>query len=363
MDVEWLIHNLCFDEDFDNVQIDIDLHDDDVWARLLASLARGSAVRHLKLFRTPEYEMRTTDEIENLFTTVKMLPSLEQIELREFSVSDLEYACSALSGNRKIAKFIVDCPDKNSMSIDSMKALASIPNLRYVDIDLASIWPLSYLCDSPSVEEITVDSNLYLDFADSQISPLMNAIQTSSILRSLDVHDIRIRDDQVQLLAAMLTGNTSLEALHLSITIGDDVDRLCQFIIDAMNSNESLQDFCNYDNYTIHVGGETDKKQTQMVQRNTTLTSFSLFNDEESPEFRRKQMYLRLNKGGRKQLLKTAMGSKEAWVEALIELHDDLSCLYFVLLLSPSLCITNSYQDEGEFKRPSKRPCWRDSTT
>lgn len=361
MDVEWLIHNLCFDEEFDIADIDIDLHDDDEWARLVASLARNNSVTNLKLTRTPEYEMRSTDDMENLFASICMMPHLEEVEMRDFSVLDLECSCEVLSGNGTIVKLILDIPDEESPSIDRLRALASLRRLRHLDITIASSWPLSFICDSPSLEEITIDSYVEVNFDDSHVAPLMKILENTSTLRKLDVCDITISGGQVQLLATMLIENTSLETLRLSICIDKEVDRSCQAIIDAMKSNESLQHFHNYHHSKIHVTNKTRADQTVMLQGNTTLVGFSLFNDEDSEMWSEKQMYLRLNLGGRKHLLQTAMGSRRAWVDALMLFKDDVTCLHYVLLMNPSLCIRNDNQnDDDHCIPPSKRACRRD---
>jgi hypothetical protein len=349
MDVEWLIHNLCFDEEFDIADIDIDLHDDDEWARLVASLARNNSVTNLKLTRTPEFEMRSTNDMETLFASICMMPHLEQVEMRDFSVLDLECGCEALSGNGTIVKLILDIPDEESLSIDSARALGSIRRLRHMDITVASSWPLSCICDSPSLEEITIDSYVEVNFDDSHVAPLMKILENTSTLRKLDVHDITISGDQVQLIATMLIENTSLETLHLSICIDEEVmDRSCQVIIRAMKSNKSLQHFHNYQHSEVHVTNITQAYQIVMLQRNTTLVGFSLFNDEDSEMRSEKQMYLRLNLGGRKHLLQTAMGSRRAWVDALMVFRNDVICLHYVLLMNPSLCMRNDNQNDDD---------------
>lgn len=357
MDIEWLIHHLCFDENFEQADIDIDLHDSDEWARLVASLARSRSIRILKLSRTPDYEMRSIADLESLFAAVSMIPSLEVMELDEFCTLAFESARQALIGHGTIQKLEISISGREPISIESVRALASMSQLRCLVITLSSSWPLSYLCDSQSLEEITAAVYPSANFDDNHIVPFMRNLQTTATLHTLDVHNLKIHNAQVQLLATMLRRNTSLEHLSFTIFIDEEVNESCQAIIDALHSNESLRTFHNYELSKVHVTSETQAKQTITLYKNTTLTRFSLFEDSDPAALSSKQMYLKLNTAGRKSMLQTAMGSREAWVEALIQLNDDITCLHQVIRMNPSLCIQNH-----DYTRPAKRPCRREPT-
>jgi len=232
-----------------------------------------------------------------------------------------------------------------------------------------------------------VEAPYDVPFEDNHFLSLVEDLETDRFarLKSLELHRLTVGYHQSPLLANMLKENTTLEELSLSLNIPEEnADECCVEIIDAMSHNNVLRNFLNDHWYKLeqHVLPQTKIRQNQMLQRNTTLEKFDLFQydydaDESSltDAERQKNLLLRLNKAGRKRLVNVGAGSANDWIDVIShkEVRDDLPSLFHLLRMNPSLCLGYCANDKLDAEnetdcdlmcgddecnnRPTKRQC------
>ncbi|CAJ1953881.1 unnamed protein product [Cylindrotheca closterium] len=377
MHVEWLIHHLCFDENFSSAEIDIDLHDADVWDRLIRSLTRSIGLEELKITRSSDYQVRSDEDLEDLFRAIGSMAQLNRLELSEFSTLDLSSGRNTFENFLGVTDLQIDISeDSTPLSADVARSIVSIPKLRNISIATPCSFAVSNLF-SPSIESILVEGLSELTFDDDNFRQFVEDLERDRVrqLSRLDILCVTIASHQVPLLANMLKQNSTLVELRLSLSIPNEnvVNECCEEIIDAMSYNTVLQKFDNYKSRDIKASLATKKAQNGMLFHNTTLREFGLFGDDAfNDTAQEKNLYLRLNAAGRKRLLDVGPGSIHDWVEVLCDegIRDNLPCLFYLLRMNPSLCQSYRYEqkdgtdetvhqqwDENEETRQRKKIC------
>jgi len=98
MDIEWALYHLIHNDPlFKHLSLDVDFYDDDVWIRLLASLARNSTIKSVKIERYQGGEgARTFDELLDLFVALSDIASIESVTIAAVSNEDFMAALPLL---------------------------------------------------------------------------------------------------------------------------------------------------------------------------------------------------------------------------------------------------------------------------
>ena len=149
-----------------------------------------------------------------------------------------------------------------------------------------------------------------------------------------------------QLLGLTLTVN---QFLHNGEVTHDDtvIQDILSILANALQVNQTLQSFRMRGSAKI----QRKKVFASMLEHNYTLQYFSILNDnasdggsdeESEKDTANIQMYLKLNRNGRRDLLSPLTGPASSnhhqWVEAIATLRHDLNCLFYLLQTNPSLC-------------------------
>ena len=400
MDIEWIIYHLIHnDEDFTEAVLVIDYYDNDVWERLLASLRRNSVLQKVRIERgeTAPTRIRSMEEIDELFqalaTNNHVLKELELIGFAAFELGQGRFFASFLQQQHH--------HHSSSSSLERMElqlvfgtlpstipqAMATVPTLRHVQLDLLSSAPLQPLCQSPStVQTLTVECYEDVCFEDDHFLPMTTALCTlTSHLRSLDLEHI-ISANCLLGIVQVVKHNSTLEDLRFrygnhgrkrrrrqlrstssssslplplpsssfettnpnnnnNVDDGDDDDddAICQELIRAFlqNRQTSLKRFQNYNQTLVQVSTQTQQLQLSMLEQNYTLSLFQLFRcDDDEVNHPRGDMYLRLNQHGRGLLLdeRHYPSTRTCWIDIMARHCHDLDCLYYYLCINPSLC-------------------------
>lgn len=377
MDVEWLIHNLCFDETFNKAEIDIDLYDDDQWARLLQSFSRSKGqIEELEITRSTEYPTRSDDDIEHLFRVISTMSRLRELELSDFLASDLDTGLSYFPNFSGMEELVINLQedDDSFMSTEFLQSIASMPKLSRISIFTPHGFAVSKLFSS-SIEEVCVRAPDGMKWENGDFQLLCEDLQSNrfACLKSLELPYFEMEKWQIPFVANMLKENATLEDLSLPFLSFRFEDECCRALIDAMSHNKVLRSFYNngWKWMARVVSSDTKEMQIQMLQRNTTLERFDLFDVDAS---RLKDLFLRLNKAGRKQLMNVGAGSVNVWIDVIShdEVRDDLSCVFYLLRMNPSLCLahcptqvedsetTYGHRCDDNYEdtcRPQKRQC------
>jgi hypothetical protein len=187
-------------------------------------------------------------------------------------------------------------------------------------------------------------------FSISVVSTLLPFLRVSTILKSLKIEfeyhsDLR-RHAATSCLAIVtaLRENSSLETLELS-------DRHCGIAPDTyIAALESIQMHTTLKKLHLSAivdsfGDDEMKQLVTLVKKNYVLAKLDkgLTDQDETGEL---GSILRLNQAGRRYLIDDA-GLVARGVEVLVDVRDDLGCLFYHLLENPMLC-----DIEGQYEQP-----------
>jgi hypothetical protein len=196
---------------------------------------------------------------------------------------------------------------------------------------------------------------------------MMEALQSNTTLINFDL-ELQLSPPCLDLVSTMLCHNTHLQDLriHLHASVLQHPQRIQNFFITLERKNNSLKSFTNYgllglrtssssNNNNNHDNAALNHAEFQMLEKNVSLEKFTFFNQDTSTRQRR-EMYLRLNRLGRRRVLHTnhnnninntiqhheekevVVTTRSDWVDQLIQHSNDIDGLLYYLLANPSLC-------------------------
>jgi hypothetical protein len=183
------------------------------------------------------------------------------------------------------------------------------------------------------------------------VSTLLPFLRDSTTLKSLKMEHIWNRHQQVPHVAtcclAIVTAlqeNSSLETLEIYSSSGVAPDTYITALA-RLQMNTTLKKLCLYPVLDSFGDGEM-KRGVSLVKKNYVLTELhgAFTKHDKTGEL---HAILRLNQAGRCYLIDDA-GSIAKGVEVLVDVRDDLACLFYHLLENPLLCdIEHPYEQPG----------------
>lgn len=273
-----------------------------------------------------------------VFRNAKKLNSL-RIDSVRMSGTRQEFAqfVKELKGHPSLSEIhLVGClPSRETEMIQCMaEALASLGTLRVVEIVETRFSPY-----------------------DSWSGNALADICKSPTLKILRVRGVRfLRDDHIILMAKALQNHNSLEELSLLCDIGE---RAVEAICEMLRENQSLQVVC----LNRIMEGKQSADIARALALNTTVRELHLYFRYCVLEHLRSaflelmeknytleklaggwvcsnlNLYLKLNKAGRKQLLGSdAKPSASDWIDLMASQQEDVASVYYLLSQNPTLC-------------------------
>jgi hypothetical protein len=374
MDLEWVIYHLTMndDEEFTNVQLDIDIirHDDDQWERLLLGFTRNQTLNEIELVRGLQRMVANEDDIEQLFRSIRSIPTLSKVRLDSFSTDDLNHSTSLFMNNDKIEELVIDNMRKernprnhNRFDDTHLDFLVSMcqRRLRRLQIEIPGerSAPLRWeresssflnpvhapfhrlLCGPTKLETLVIESEtMHCSIIDEHCNAIMEALETNATLKYFDM-DLRISPQELDRVSTMLERNRTLQDLRLYVhpSIREHPDISLRFL-NAFKVNDTLEKFANYGMFG-NIPKTTDlvTAEFDMLESNLSLESFAFFN-EDTHSREKRSIYLRLNEKGRRLVHHNEREQvpKAVWINQLDKHKTDLDCLFYYLLSNPSLC-------------------------
>ena len=231
-------------------------------------------------------------------------------------------------------------------------ALVEIPSLEKVVIRAmeASMWgtlscsSVASLCSSTTLKnlELFVFSNCGSSFLKEMARTLIEHKDTTQ-LQDVSISGCLGGVKGADLISQMIRINKKLKSLELHLrerSEEDDEAGIVKLSV-ALAKNKTLEKFQLHG--ATDKGGsiETRKAYLQMLQTNYTLLhGIQVFH----PGFLRpdNELYLKLNQVGRGRLLENFNADKKEWVDTLVEVSDDIDCLFYLVRTNPLLCVASS---------------------
>jgi hypothetical protein len=227
---------------------------------------------------------------------------------------------------------------------DLALALSNIPTLREVEVSFAASTNIETLLHSSySLQSLAIrDGNNEYITVDKLCTSIALALHNHRTLQYFNLEK-SIGPTGVLAICDMLKVNKSLKRLDFSFTCGPsdiDIDPLLQAIASALKVNTTLTELCLTCESSVSPSNKGKDAILDMLLHNYALKNFRSLEDDAELNAQT-DFYLKLNRIGRGNLLQRAEdGSKQQWVDMLIQQKDDLDCLFYFLSANPSLCAT-----------------------
>lgn len=209
---------------------------------------------------------------------------------------------------------------------------------------------------------------------EGSVSVLPALLNRNTLLEKLNLSSNKIRDDGGQLLAEILENDSlGLQLKYLNIARVGITDVAGCRLAQALRINKHLHSLNLAHNAIanesyVAFGGVLEKHNRTLLDMNlqcdrknvhlsgceallkaaeenhfleTISTNLGSSYEVKSAKFgysTRIRMFLRLNHAGRRRLLGDQQGNRNAWVEALSSVNDDLHAIHYFISTNPALC-------------------------
>lgn len=255
-----------------------------------------------------------------------------------------------------------------------MVAIVSLPNLRKIVLRQNNLGGprrlapmeaiLSAIKQDHSIECLELWGHEIMPGTEDQMQEVANVVQDIEGLKSFKMLGFRLDPVHVDMFVPLmsmpsltefclgnttdgfvtvaegLSTNSNLEKLTLSFSNGVE-DAKCLCLVRALQKNTTLQtlSLLNASPRDNHSGISARSHQDLvhvMRHKNMTLQDFKTRGDP-CDEM---NLYLKLNRIGRRQLFQPGSVTRELWVDTLISSREDPDCSFYFLTMNPSVCVS-----------------------
>jgi hypothetical protein len=168
------------------------------------------------------------------------------------------------------------------------------------------------------------------------------ALQTCKSCRVLTV-GTSLQETECTVLGQLVQTLPNLYWLDINVgTFNDDAHLVT--LINALRENSKMEtlsfSFIRISGQDTSLSNATQHSFVSLLETsNFTLTSLSFGMLSIDPVLDQKiNLFLKLNRVGRKKLLRVANATKQTWIEALESCTRDVSCLFYIVSSNPMLC-------------------------
>lgn len=342
------------------------LADDDVneaVGRLFASFGGLPNLTTLKVSGYCEGMVRALGRVVSEATKLETL-HVTYVQLDGFH-EDFVYFAESIQRHSSLRDFqIVDCqlPERfrgadvlpfsiMSMLLDSLPAISSLREVEISPIEKTSLGPISSnslvaLCRSMNLKRLDVSgfAEFFQDETVDEDSTTYLEVMTEALHTNVSIREFNIQSSfskrQCEALSDLLSTNTTLESLGVLFE-GDTFENEahCIKIAEALQTNTTLQSLTFRGPICPNMSCETLKAFAKMMEINVSLKRITFLpSPAENIWTLRIAMFQKLNEKGRGEFLRTEGRTRGQWLDKLLEVQNDLDCLFYFLSVSPSYC-------------------------
>lgn len=256
--------------------------------------------------------------LDPLVTALAFVPTLTEVLLRDTRIAPRSMTQPALNNNN-------GGDDDDSDSDVSMSA--------------ENAWPgtsLTALCQSTSLHRLTLRD--MVEIQDQHVELMAESLGANETLREFTVCSANLGERSGRAIGHVLQVNRKLHKLEIQLNSGEAAIP----ITEILQFNSGLKRLDLFFNGCIST--RIREAFTEMLRRNYRLLDLngSVWRGQANSEI---DFYLRLNRAGRGDLL-TEHASRSQWVDTMISQRDDLSIVFSLLSMNPSICLP----DANDFK-------------
>ena len=196
---------------------------------------------------------------------------------------------------------------------------------------------LTALCQSTSLHRLTLRDMAEIE--DRHVEIMAESLGSNDTLREFTVCSANLGERSGRAMGHVLQVNRKLHKLEIQLNSGEAAIP----ITEILRANSSLKRLDLFFNGCISP--RIREAFTEMLRQNYRLLDLngSVWRGQSNSEI---DFYLRLNRAGRGDLL-TEHASRSRWVDTMISQRDDLSIVFSLLLMNPSICLpdVNDFKD------------------
>ena len=273
--------------DAEQVQLFLDDHSESQYRSLLNALHSNQVVQKVSLFRkrqTDSVRVRTPEELQGLYCVLQRL-SLRELSLSNFCTKDLPTLAKAMPNLKSLENIQLHL-EFGTIDETMAKALASLPNLISLELEVKDSFSVAPILQSESLHVLGIISNNF-EFKASHIMEIVQELERNKVLTVLDIEP-KIEPFCLQYLMHGLRFNNTLETLQFSCE-SDTVegDPAVLEILSRLVENSSLRVLWNHCYESLVVSDKTQKATLRVLKHNSTIEQFHVF--FEDPNFMKKK--------------------------------------------------------------------------
>ena len=223
-------------------------------------------------------------------------------------------------------------------TVEALLGLQCLEDVLITALDFSSLGKLSSDILGRLIRTSTSMKRLVLgefELNNEHIVAMADAMEDNRVLKEISF-GCSLGAEGGEALAKMLRSNEALEILHIHVAnLDGGEDHHCA-LARALTSNSVVKQFSLYGT-TGSMKRKTQEAYAKMLETNYTLEELE-FQDEDESLQPQMEMYLKLNACGRGQLLlQSTATNREDWISALLRIHDELDCIFYLLSLNPTI--------------------------
>ncbi|CAB9505233.1 expressed unknown protein [Seminavis robusta] len=265
------------------------------------------------------------DDFQTFSQALRQKPKLQKLHI---------YACYLSEEYRDSSRYILG---------PVLEEMARLPNLQdalITALDFNSLGRLSseslgnLLHLSPKLRNLVL-GEFALD--DQHLVAMSVALENKRTLKELSF-GCELGAPGAEALCNILRSNSnvsSLETLHVHLAYLDGGEGHHVSIANALRENDVLKRFSLFGS-SGNLTNNAFQAFVDMMETNYTLEEVE-FQDENESLQPQLDMYLKLNTQGRAKLLKDETSTRQDWINALLELREDLDCVFHLISLNPAI--------------------------
>lgn len=289
------------------------------------------------------------EELGGLADALRSHPSLQVVDLHccvpaDSSITTLDPLINALAHVKSLTEVFLRntriasnrrVPNHNNNNNFNLIPNNTINNEEEEESAATTNWEgssLTALCRSPSLRVLTLRD--MAEVRDQHVELMADSLRLNDTLRELTVCSSHLGERAGEAMGQVLQVNRHLQKLEIQLHSGEHAIP----ITDVLQANSSLKRLDLYFNGSISP--RIREAFTEMLRRNYVLLDLngSVWRGQSNSEI---DFYLRLNRAGRGDLL-TEHATRARWVDTMISQKDDLSIVFSLLSMNPSVCMPDS---------------------
>ena len=240
----------------------------------------------------------------------------------------------------------VSWPYLLNSSVEALSGLECLEDVLITALDFSSLGKLSSDILGRLIRTSTSLKRLVLgefELNDEHIVAMADALEDNRVLKEISF-GCSLGAEGGEALAKMLRSNQALEILHIHVANLDGGEEHHCALARALTSNSVVKQFSLYGTAGSMIR-KTQEAYAKMLETNYTLEELE-FQDEDESLQPQMEMYLKLNACGRGQLLQSTTTNRDDWISALLRIHDELNCVFYLLSLNPTILPASSLAEE-----------------